>query len=129
MIEFKSFRFLADENLNLSFTRKCSQLGIDIVHTSEIGLNGASDNSVLEYAMNNQRVVLTCDSDFARIVLTEQIKFVGIVYLRPNHIQAEHHLETLKHIISQRLNFVTPFILVAERYNDVIRIRLRNSLQ
>jgi predicted nuclease of predicted toxin-antitoxin system len=126
--EFKSFRFLADENINLTFTRKCKDLGIDVIHTSDVGLNGKSDIVVLQYAIDHQLAVLTCDSDFGRIAQTLN-NFSGIVYLRPNHISAKHHLETLKHIINQNLDFQPPFILVAEHYDDVIRIRLRNSLQ
>jgi predicted nuclease of predicted toxin-antitoxin system len=92
-----------------------------------LALNAKSDVKVLEYATKNSLVVLTCDSDFGRIAQS-LTNFHGIVYLRPNHIRAEHHLETLKHIINQNLQFQPPFILVAEHYDDVIRIRLRNKL-
>lgn len=127
MTQFKNFKFLADENINLVFTRKCRDLKFDIIHTSEIGLNGKSDQEILQFALDRQLIVITCDSDFAKMAFVDRASFLGIVYLRPNHIHAEHHLETLQHIIIQDLDFQPPFVLVAERYDDVIRIRLRNS--
>lgn len=129
MINFGDLKFLADENTSLSLIKKIRDFGLDIVHTSEIGLNGKSDLLILEFATNDGRVVLTCDSDFSRIAVTNPSSDFGIVYLRPNHIDSIHHLETVRHILAQNLSYEKPFILVAERYDDIVRIRLRNNLK
>jgi hypothetical protein len=54
---------------------------------------------------------------------------VGIVYSRPGHIKSEYHFETFNQIIKEQLDFKPPFILVAEKSDETIKLRLRNSLK
>lgn len=67
MTKFSDLKFLADENININFVKNCRQLGLDVSHTSELGLNGKSDFSILARAVELGRVVLTCDGDFGKI--------------------------------------------------------------
>jgi predicted nuclease of predicted toxin-antitoxin system len=41
--------------------------GWDIQHTGEIGMSGATDRQILEYVRDEQRFVITLDSDFHAI--------------------------------------------------------------
>lgn len=56
-------RFLADENFNNRITvgirRKNQQ--IDIIRVQDVGLSGADDPTVLEWAAQNHRLLLTHD--------------------------------------------------------------------
>ena len=56
-------RFLADENLNNQIVRGVLQQNrdVDIVRVQDIGLLGKDDPTVLEWAAQNGRVVLTHD--------------------------------------------------------------------
>ncbi len=56
-------RFVADENFNHTITRglKNRQPDIDIVRVQDAGLSGASDETVLEWAAREGRVLLTHD--------------------------------------------------------------------
>jgi hypothetical protein len=58
------------------------------------------------------------------IILNEQ-SFIGICYLRPGHIQAEFTIETIKTVFEQVKDVQSPFIVVAERSGENVRIRLR----
>jgi len=56
-------RFVADENFNNAILRGLLRRNpeIDIVRVQDIGLSGASDPVVLEWAANEARVLLTHD--------------------------------------------------------------------
>jgi hypothetical protein len=52
-------------------------------------------------------------------------KFVGIIYLRPGHIRADFTIKTLEAIRDNAPEVTPPFILVAERTGNTVRIRVR----
>jgi len=56
-------RLLADENFNNNIVRgvRLRESGIDLVRVQDVGLSGADDPSVLEWAPEHQRVLLTHD--------------------------------------------------------------------
>lgn len=64
-------RFLADENFNNQIVRGVLRRNpdVDIVRVQDVGLSEASDPTILEWAAQQQRVVLTNDvatmTDFA----------------------------------------------------------------
>ena len=69
-------------------------------------------------------MVLTHDSDFGGMAVFGA-KFIGIIYLRPGHIQADFTIKTLEAIRSKAPEVTPPFILVAERTGDTVKIRVR----
>ena len=56
-------RYLADENLNRAIVIGLRQRSpdLDIVRVQDVGLRGASDSAVLEFAANEKRLVVTHD--------------------------------------------------------------------
>jgi predicted nuclease of predicted toxin-antitoxin system len=56
-------RLLADENFNNNIVRgvKLREPGVDLVRIQDVGLSGAGDPSVLEWAAEHERVLLTHD--------------------------------------------------------------------
>ena len=56
-------RFLADENFNNQIVRGVlrQNCNVDIVRVQDMGLSGADDPTVLEWAAQQERVVLTHD--------------------------------------------------------------------
>lgn len=56
-------RFAADENFNNDIVRGLlrRQPGLSIVRVQDVGLSGADDRTVLEWAANEKRVLLTHD--------------------------------------------------------------------
>ena len=118
------FPLLADENVNpevIAFLRKT---GLDVESASEQGRFGLPDTEVLRHATEAGRVVLTHDSDFGGMAVFGA-KFVGIIYLRPGHIRADFTIKTLEAIRSNAPELTPPFILVAERTGDTVKIRVR----
>jgi hypothetical protein len=52
-------------------------------------------------------------------------KFIGIIYLRPGHIKADFTIKTLEAVRDNAPEVTSPFILVAERTGDTVKIRVR----
>ena len=118
------FPLLADENVHpdvIEFLRKAR---FDVDSVAEQGQFGLPDTRVLQQATEMGRVVLTHDSDFGGLALMGA-KFTGIIYLRPGHIRADFTIKTLEAIRDNAPEVTPPFILVAERTGDMVKIRVR----
>ncbi len=78
-------RFHLDENIATAVAEGLHRRGIDVTTTAEANLIGATDASHLEFAIRNQRVIVTQDTDFLRTATTNRTH-CGIVFLtRSNH--------------------------------------------
>ena len=118
------FPLLADENIHPDVISFLREIKIDVESIAEKGIFGISDDDVLKLAVDSGRVVLTHDSDFGGLALMGA-KFVGIIYLRPGHIRADFTIKTFETIRDNAPDVMSPFILVAERTGDTVRIRVR----
>ena len=119
------FPLLADENIHPDVVSYLRQQECDVRSIVEDGLAGQSDRTVLRTAHADGRVILTHDSDFGTLVITQDEPFVGIIYLRPGHIRAEFTIQTLRTINAQSLDVQSPFIIVAEQKDQTVQIRTR----
>jgi predicted nuclease of predicted toxin-antitoxin system len=119
------FPLLADENIHPDVISYLRQQECDVRSVVEDDLIGQSDRAVLRTAYSDGRVVLTHDSDFGTLVITQDEPFVGIIYLRPGHIRAEFTIQTLRTIDAQSLDVQSPFIIVAEQKDQTVQIRTR----
>lgn len=116
---------LADENIHpevISFLRSQGTIVESVV---EIGLQGYADRAILNYAIERDLIILTHDSDFGTLVITEDSPIVGIVFVRPGHILPSFTIATLKTILAQSLEVRPPFIIVARRVGNQVNIRTR----
>ncbi len=75
-------RFLADEHLPLPSIRLLREAGHDVTAVAEQA-PGVNDPNVLAQACESDRILLTFDSDFGRLLFIEQQPPpLGVVYLR-----------------------------------------------
>ncbi len=116
---------LADENIQPAVIAFLREQGSDVFSFPEQGQFGLSDADILRFAVETNRIVLTHDSDFGGLVILNEQSFIGIVYLRPGHIQAEFVIETIMTVFERIENVQAPFIVVAERSGEDVRIRVR----
>jgi predicted nuclease of predicted toxin-antitoxin system len=121
------YPLLADENIHHDVIAFLSDQGCDVFSIAEDGHFGMPDAAVLRKAQESGRVVLTHDRDFGGLAILNSQPYVGIIFLRPGHISAEFTIETIKAIQKQVPEIESPFILVAERSGDNIRIRIRQT--
>lgn len=75
-------RFLTDENLPRIAVDLLRELGHDVLDVREANMSGASDLQIAEVAMEEQRVLVTLDLDFANILQYPPCEYTGIVVLR-----------------------------------------------
>jgi predicted nuclease of predicted toxin-antitoxin system len=118
------FPLLGDENIQHAVIAYLSDQGYDVRSLADDQL-GQSDAVVLHLAHREGRVVLTHDADFGMLVIAQNEPFTGIVYLRPGHIQPTFTIHTLKALAAQSITLHPPFIVVAERRDQVVKIRTR----
>jgi predicted nuclease of predicted toxin-antitoxin system len=118
------FPLLADENVHPDVIDFLRQAGLDVESVSEQGQFGLPDSQVLQQATKAGRAVLTHDSDFGGLALMGA-QFIGIIYIRPGHIRADFTVKTLEAIRDNAPEVTPPFILVAERTSDTVKIRVR----
>ena len=85
-----------------------------------------SDDEILQHALGAGRVVVTHDRDFGALALRAHAPCVGIIFLRPAHIVAAFTLDTLAAIDTLDLDLQAPFLLVADRRGEDVRIRVRS---
>ncbi len=82
-------RFLADENFNQHVVRGllAREPNLDIVRVQEVGLSSAADPAILEWAANENRILLTQDvrtvTHFAYVRVRNGLKMPGVVEVNP----------------------------------------------
>jgi predicted nuclease of predicted toxin-antitoxin system len=94
-------KFLADENVPLPIVEMLSEK-LEIRRTDLI-MKGATDREILEYAAENNFVILTFDDDFTRF---KQAQHPGILYIatRENYSEiVETVTETINVVDSEDL--------------------------
>lgn len=121
----RSFRFLADENIHPEVVHWMRSQQIDVITVQEQGWQGASDRFLLEISHQQKRIVLTHDADFGTLAIAQGIAFNGILYLRPGHIRPSFVIEMLQTVLDKPLPLQTPFLVVAHRVGERLRIRVR----
>lgn len=118
---------LADENIGPEVITALRRRGKDINTVLELGLRGATDMEILHFAGQQERVVLTHDRDFGRLALLQELPYLGIMFLRPGHIAPSFVLEMLDALDRSELDVAPPFVVVAERREEIVRIRVRSA--
>jgi predicted nuclease of predicted toxin-antitoxin system len=74
-------RFLADESCDFAVVRALRSEGHDVVAVAELAPR-ASDQSVIDLAHRQNRILLTEDKDFGRLVYVTKAKAAGIILIR-----------------------------------------------
>lgn len=71
-------KFYADENVPAAVALSLQSRGIDIITVREAGLLGKNDNVQLAFALKEERVLITHDSDF--LLLSKKQSHFGIIF-------------------------------------------------
>lgn len=119
---------LADENIHPEVIRALLQDGKDVRSVHDEGLGGCDDVEILRRAHSQGRAILTHDSDFGSLVIRTGEPFTGIIYLRPGHIQPAFVRTMLNAVESVIAEVEPPFIVVVERKESTIKVRMRSRV-
>ena len=87
-------KFLIDEDISPYVARYlCEQLLIDAVAVRDRGLLGKSDRQILEYAFNEDRIVVTANvGDFEKFALAFEVH-AGIVFIVEGDLLRNEQIE------------------------------------
>lgn len=125
-MKISQFGLLTDENIDPEVVVYLRTCGFDVRDVSESGLKGAPDATLLRRAFVENRVVVTHDADFGKLAILGGEPVVGILYLRPGHIDARFTVETIDAVLAANLDVGPRFVLAAKRVGTSISIRVRN---
>jgi predicted nuclease of predicted toxin-antitoxin system len=74
-------KFLANENFPLQSFRHLLDAGYDIIHIG-IKYPSVTDEDVINISINEDRIILTFDSDYGTLVFRKGMQPPGVIYLR-----------------------------------------------
>ena len=125
-MKLRDFPLLTDENIDPDVVAHLRQLGFDVVDVVESSLQGSADADLLRLATSEGRVVVTHDADFGTLAIHQGEPLIGLIFLRPAHIDPKFTIESLQAVFSADPDVVPPFILVAKRSGTKVTIRIRH---
>ena len=121
-----NFGLLTDENIDPDVVAFLRRQGFDIWDVCDNGMQGSTDLVLLKQAVTDNRVIVTHDSDFGKLSILQGEPLIGLVFLRPGHINPRFTIETIETVLAANPDVAVPFILVAKRTGNTVAIRIRH---
>lgn len=93
-------KLLLDENVSHTTTQRLRDVGFDVVHVLDAGLQGRSDERVMSTALKERRIIVTHDKDFGNVLRFPLQKHQGIIMMR-------FHNQSPRAVVPYLLNFLS----------------------
>lgn len=93
-------KLLIDEALQQRVADLLGDAGHDTVHAVAVGLQGTSDRSVLDRASNDERVVVTTDTDFGTLLALSGQDTPSVILLRGIEDDADARAAAIVAVVS-----------------------------
>jgi len=105
-------RFLADESCDFAVVRTLRRAGFDAISVSESAPR-AEDSEVIDLALREERILLTEDKDFGRLVYSHGQETVGVIFLRfPTFARKQVSKDVLNLVRQQGEKLVGAFVTI-----------------
>ncbi len=105
-------RFLADESCDFAVVRALRSAGFDVLAVTEVAPR-ALDETVIELAVLEDRIVLTEDKDFGQLVYGSGRPSAGVILLRfPGRARSNVPDAVLRTVEEQEARLVGAFTIV-----------------
>ncbi len=95
-MNLSQMRFLSDENISPKVVAYLREHGADVLDVKECGWQGKADNEILEKALIEKRVCLTCDKDFGTLAVYGQRPHYGIIFIRPRNLKPTNIIKLIE---------------------------------
>ena len=116
-------RFLLDQNLSPLLVELLAHLGHDAVHVRQLGMSRASDAEIMATARDDNRVVVSGDTDFGELLARTNAASPSLVLFRR---QGQRRAAELAALLDANLNAVVADLDAgAVVVIDADRVRIR----
>ena len=95
-------KLLLDQGLPRSAASLLRAAGIDTVHTGEVGLATTDDESIIQVARQEERIVVTLDADFHALLALSGADKPSVVRIRIEGLRAEPLATLLQALLEER---------------------------
>lgn len=92
-------KLLFDMGLPRRAAADLRQEGMAVIHVGELGMARAADREILALAEREQFTVVTLDSDFAKILVTEGRALPSVIHLRLPDLDREATVQLIRRIL------------------------------
>ena len=92
-------KLLLDQGLPRSAASLLRNVGIDTVHTGEIGYATAEDAEIMKKAVREDRIVITLDSDFHMLLAQSGASSPSVIRIRIERLRAEAVVQLVQEIL------------------------------
>lgn len=75
-------RFLIDNALSPAIAQRLREAGHDAAHVRDIGLQHASDTEIFDRAQQEERIIISADTDFGTLLATRRQRSRSVVLFR-----------------------------------------------
>ena len=116
-------KFLVDQNRSPALAERLRDAGHDAVHTMELGLERAEDDELLLLAREEQRVVVSGDTDFGALLALANATSPSVILFRSRHRRSADDQATLllAHLDDVEGDLIAGAVVVIT--DDRIRVR------
>ena len=88
-------KILLDMNIPFKYAALLAKRDIECIRWSDVGASNAADTEIMEYARNNEYIIMTFDLDFSIILsVTHELK-PSIVQIRASILHAEKAVDLI----------------------------------
>lgn len=98
--------------------------GHDAVHALDAGLDRATDEVILEHSRGEQRIVVTADLDYPRLLAMAQAEGPGLILFRGGNYSEQETIERLTRVLEMVPNEELPNCIVVIEKGRIRRRRL-----
>jgi predicted nuclease of predicted toxin-antitoxin system len=94
-------RFIIDQPVSPMLAEWLRRVGHDAYHVRDRHMSAASDTDIFETAVREERIIITADLDFTRIVALTGRDRPGVVLFRAGNITDEQMLALLQEVLTE----------------------------
>lgn len=113
-------RFLLDENADIRLANHLRRLGHDVTTIVLDYTRSIEDPDVLALARAEQRILITNDRDFGKLIISRKLPHAGVIYFRLRTTALASKLARLDYVLAHRSHQLDQFLKVTEHSVRVV---------